>query len=299
MYKNMTMDLIKLINKKIALVPLVLLYSFTTVGAQGSTGASNENLMWYTILGAVFVIAFLVLMVAIYLLNLLKAVVRREEMEKAKAEGKEYVEKAGIWAQLDKEVLTKAVAIEDEDSITLDHDYDGIHELDNHLPPWWKYLFYLTIVFAIVYVGAYHVFGTLPLQEEEYNTQMAEGEKAKAANVSSDEVGIDESTIVFSNDPSVLANGQKVFAMNCAPCHKDDGAGGIGPNLTDEYWISGGSIQDIFKSVKYGFPDKGMISWEPLLSSQQMSDVSSFVMSLKGTNPPNAKDPQGELYVEK
>jgi len=298
MFKNITMDFYKSINKKVAMLPFMFLISMGAVFAQGNASSTDDSMVWLALLGFVFVIALLVLMVAIYLLQLLKSIVQKEAMDKAKAEGKEYVEEKGLWSKLDKEVLTQAVDIHDEESITLDHDYDGIRELDNHLPPWWKYLFYITIVFGVVYIGVYHVFDTMPLQEQEYNNAMSLAEAAKAANVSSDAVGIDESSVVISDDPSVIANGGKVYAMNCAPCHKADGGGGIGPNLTDEYWVNGGSVSDVFTAVKYGFPDKGMISWEPLLSSQQMSDVTSFVMSLKGTNPEGAKDPQGERYIE-
>lgn len=298
MFKNIMMDFYKSINKKIAMVPFMFLISMGVALAQGSTNSSNESMIWLALLGFVFVIALLVLMVAVYLLQLLKSIVRKEGIDKAKAEGQEYVEEKGLWSKLDKTVLTQAVDVKDENSIILDHDYDGIRELDNHLPPWWKYLFYITIVFGVIYIGVYHVFDTMPLQEQEYNTEMALAEEAKAANISSDAIGIDESSVEFSDDPNVIANGKKVFSMNCAPCHKEDGAGGIGPNLTDEYWVNGGSINDIFKAVKYGYPDKGMISWEPLLSSQQMSDITSFVMSLKGTNPNGAKAPQGELYVD-
>ena len=288
------MNVLKSINKKIALTPMAIMFSMFA-WAQG--GAADNSLMWLALLGFVFVVALLVLVVAVYLLQLLKSIVRNEEMEKAKAEGKEYVEAPGFWSQFDKEVLTQAVAIEEEETITLDHDYDGIRELDNHLPPWWKYLFYLTIAFSVVYLLVYHVFSSMPLQEQEYELAMAKAEAAKVANVSADDAGIDETNVVLSTDETILANGQKVFVMNCAPCHKENGAGGIGPNLTDEYWLNGGGVSNIFKAVKYGFPDKGMISWEPLLSSQEMSDVSSYVVSLQGSNPPNAKAPQGELYV--
>ena len=196
--------------------------------------------------------------------------------------------------------MTQAVALEDEQSIVLDHDYDGIKELDNHLPPWWKYMFYLSIFFAVGYILIYHVLGTMPLQVQEYENEIALAEAQKASLIADGGgASIDENNVVYSTDEAVLANGAKVYAMNCAPCHKDNGEGGIGPNLTDEYWINeGGSIANIFSAVKYGFPSKGMISWEPLLSPQQMADVASYVKSINGSNPANAKAPQGELYVE-
>ena len=179
----------------------------------------------------------------------------------------------------------------------LDHDYDGIRELDNHLPPWWTYLFYATVVFAVVYVFLYHVTDTFPLQDEEYAIEVAEASAAAelrmAANVEAG--GFDESTLEYSDDPAILASGETIYTRQCAVCHKADGGGSIGPNLTDKYWIHGATIQDIYTTVKVGVADKGMISWESMLSPEQMRDVSSYIISIGGTNPAGAKGPQGEL----
>lgn len=285
------------INKKVFLLPILLLIAKT--GQAQSVEMDGEALKLLITLGFVFIITLLVLFVAVYLLFVLKTIVKSEAISTAKAEGREYVKEPGLWQQLDRKVFTQAVAIEDEETITLDHDYDGIRELDNHLPPWWKYMFYITIVFAVVYIIVYHVTGTMPLQAQEYENEIAIAEAAKSDAQSKDGgPSIDENSVAYSDAAAVLINGKKVYAMNCAPCHKDNGEGGIGPNLTDDYWLNGGGIKDIFKSVKFGFPDKGMISWEPLLSPQQMSDVSSYIKSIHGTDPANAKGPQGELYVE-
>lgn len=289
-------NLINIFKKGFAIPFLLLLV--TNANAQ-TTELLDEA--WTTLIafGFVFVIALLVLFVAFYLLLVIKTIVKNDAIKRAEEEGREYVPEPSLWQELDRKLFTKAVAIEEEETIQLDHDYDGIRELDNHLPPWWKYLFYITIVFAVVYIGVYHVTGSMPLQQQEYENEIAMAEAVKLSAMSEDSSPtIDENNVVYSDDDAVLANGKKVFVMNCAPCHKDNGEGGIGPNLTDEYWLNGGSIKDIFKAVKYGFPDKGMISWEPLLSPQQMSDVTSFVKSIHGTNPPNAKGPQGEVYME-
>lgn len=279
---------------------VVAIATFLSLGnlVFGQSSASSTNLM--IVLGFTFVVALLVLGVALMMLKLLRTITREQAIKRAEEEGREYVEEPGLWTKLDQQVFTQAVAIEEEASIELDHDYDGIKELDNHLPPWWKYMFYLTIVFAVVYVILYHFTGSLPLQAQEYENAVALAEAEKAKKASTEEAAdIDENNVVFSDDPAVLANGAKVFKINCVACHKENGEGGIGPNLTDEYWINeGGSIQHIFKAVKYGFPTKGMIAWEPVLSPQKISDVASYVKSLQGTNPPNAKAPQGELYVE-
>ncbi|MDW3210472.1 MAG: cbb3-type cytochrome c oxidase N-terminal domain-containing protein [Reichenbachiella sp.] len=241
----------------------------------------------------VLVVMLLVLLVAFYLLVILQVMVREDAIRRAKEKGVEYVEEPSAWSKF-YAGLTDAVPIEKEATIVLDHDYDGIKELDNHLPPWWKYMFYASIVFAVIYMFMYHISGSLPLQTQEYEIAMAEAQ----ANMSEAEAGstIDESNIAFSDDPAVLASGKTVYERNCVACHKAAGEGGIGPNLTDDYWLHGGSIQDIYNTIKNGVPDKGMIAWGDVLSPSKMNDVASYIETLKGTNPPNAKAPQGELY---
>ena len=244
----------------------------------------------------VLVVMLLVLLVAFYLLVILRVMVREDAIRKAKEKGVEYIEEPSAWSQF-YAGLTDAVPIEKESTIVLDHDYDGIKELDNHLPPWWKYMFYVTIVFAGVYLFMYHVSGSLPLQAEEYEIAMAE---AQANIVTVDEgSSIDESNIIFSDDPTVQSSGKTVYERNCVACHKAAGEGGIGPNLTDDYWLHGGSIQETYNTIKNGVPDKGMIAWGDVLSPSKMNDVTSYIYTLRGTNPPNAKAPQGELYQEK
>ncbi|WP_245553803.1 cbb3-type cytochrome c oxidase N-terminal domain-containing protein [Cytophaga aurantiaca] len=194
--------------------------------------------------------------------------------------------------------LTDTVPIEKEEEILMDHVYDGIRELDNNLPPWWKYLFYATIVFGFGYIYYYHFTGTDRLQIGEYNqellvaeTEMVEYRK-HAAN------SIDESNVKMS-DEAGIKEGYTLFQENCIACHGKTGGGGVGPNLTDEYWLHGGGLSDVFKTIKYGVPQKGMISWKSQLSPLNMQQLTSYIMSLKGTNPEKAKAPQGELYIAK
>ncbi|MBI3519165.1 MAG: c-type cytochrome [Bacteroidetes bacterium] len=194
--------------------------------------------------------------------------------------------------------LTDAVAVEEEDSILLDHDYDGIKELDNNLPPWWKYGFYLTIVVAVVYLFNFHVLGTGDLQGKEYEKEMAKAKLEVEEYMKNSANNVDESTVKLLTEASDIAAGKDVFKANCAACHGQSGEGTVGPNFTDEYWLHGGSIQDIFKSIKYGWVEKGMKSWKEDLSPMQIAQVASYIKSLKGTNPPNAKAPQGDLYTE-
>ena len=193
-------------------------------------------------------------------------------------------------------VLTDAVPVEDEEEILLDHEYDGIRELDNNLPPWWVWMFYATIVYAFVYLIYYHVLPYGKTQEEKYIVELQEAEMEKQAYLATAKNLIDENSVVYLEDASDLAAGKKIYMDNCQACHAPDGGGGVGPNFTDDYWLHGGSISDIFKVVKYGVPAKGMIAWESQLNPMQMAQVTSFIRTLSGTIPASPKEPQGEIW---
>ncbi len=188
--------------------------------------------------------------------------------------------------------------IHQEADIDLGHDYDGIRELDNRLPPWWLYGFYMCIVFAGIYLWRYHVAQTAPLSKQEYEISVAQGEAEKAAYLEKAANNVDENTVKLIVDKAELEPAKKIFETTCAACHTATGAGNVGPNLTDDYWLHGGSIKDVFKTIKYGWPDKGMKSWKDDFSPVQIAQLASYVKSLHGTNPPNPKAPQGTLYVE-
>jgi len=194
--------------------------------------------------------------------------------------------------------LTDVVPIEEEESILLDHDYDGIKELDNNLPPWWKYGFYLTIVTGVIYLLHFHVLKTGDLQGKEYDNAMAQAKIEVDEFMKTSANNVDENTVKVLTEASDITAGKDLFIANCVACHGKGGEGTVGPNLTDEYWIHGGSIQDLFKTLKYGWVEKGMKSWKDDLSPIQMAQVSSYIRTLKGTNPPNPKAPQGDLYSE-
>lgn len=180
------------------------------------------------------------------------------------------------------------------DEIIDGHEYDGIKELNNALPKWWLWLFYITIVFAVVYYVRYHVMYTGALQEEEYQNEMIEAARKLSSPATK---VLDETNVTVLTDESSLAEGKIIYDTHCLVCHLSKGEGLVGPNLTDEYWLHGGSIGDIFKIIKVGNPSMGMISWKEQLTPLQMQQVSSFIYKLAGTNPPNAKAPQGEIYV--
>jgi cytochrome c oxidase cbb3-type subunit 3 len=201
------------------------------------------------------------------------------------------------WANLDKKVFTKAVPVEREADYLLDHNYDGIQELDNALPPWWKYGFYITIVVAVIYIFNFHVMGNGKNPSQEY---VAEMEKAKIEMdifEANNKDKVDEKNVPMA-DAAGLATAKEFFMAKCKVCHGEKGEGLVGPNLTDDYWLHKGSLNDIYNTIKMGYADKGMQSWSNDFSPKQMSFLASYVKSLHGTNPPNPKAPQGELYVE-
>ena len=201
------------------------------------------------------------------------------------------------WSLLDRKLFTRAVAVEKEQDVLLDHDYDGIRELDNALPPWWKYGFYITLVLAVIYMLRFHVWHTGPTPEQEYEREMqVAAAQVEAYRQKSGEM-VDEKTVTMA-DAAGIAEGKKIYQTNCFACHGMNGEGGVGPNLTDAYWIHGGTINDVFKTIKYGVPDKGMQAWEKTYSPTQMKNLASYIRSIVGSNPANGKAPQGDLFTE-
>lgn len=189
--------------------------------------------------------------------------------------------------------------VQEEANIDLGHDYDGIRELDNRLPPWWLYGFYACIVFAGVYLWRYHVSHNGALSAEEYQIAVTKAAEAKEAYLAKAANKVDETTVVYQSSSDYLAGGQKIFETACAACHLADGGGSVGPNLTDDYFLHGNDIKDIFKTIKYGYPEKGMKSWQDDYTPAQIAQLSSYVKSLHGTKPSKPKEPQGTLIESK
>jgi cytochrome c oxidase cbb3-type subunit 3 len=190
------------------------------------------------------------------------------------------------------------VPMEMEASLLLDHDFDGIKELDNHLPPWWLGMLYASIVFAVVYILNYHVWHWSPSQSEEYEIAMNEAADKKAlASENNPTSSIDENNVALIADEVQIARGKTIYDGNCAVCHGAAAEGGVGPNLTDAFWLHGGSISSVYQSILHGIPEKGMISWEATLKPLDIQQVSSFIITLQGTNPENAKAAQGDEYI--
>jgi cytochrome c oxidase cbb3-type subunit III len=177
-----------------------------------------------------------------------------------------------------------------------DHQFDGIRELDNRIPPWFTTLFLATIVFAGVYLLDYHVFASSPLQVAEYQSEVTAADVQRRVFLAS-EGTIDENALTAITDAVILKRGGDEFQKYCISCHGPHGGGIVGPNLTDQFWIHGGGIKNVYTTIKMGVPAKGMISWQLVFTPKQIQEIASYVLSLQGTNPVNGKKPEGTLYV--
>lgn len=176
----------------------------------------------------------------------------------------------------------------------LDHDYDGIMELDNNLPPWWLYMFYGTIIFAVIYSMYFFGMGDFK-QQDELNNEIAVAEAQIAKFKEKNGPSIDENSAVLLTDAAQLKDGEEIYSKNCVACHAANGGGGVGPNFTDDAWIHGNTINDLFKTIKYGVPEKGMIPWKSQLNPEQIQNVASYILTeFKGKNVEGGKEPQGE-----
>lgn len=264
----------------------------------------NSHLFQQIMTTTILIIGGLIILAAVLTLlrlseSMSKNIVKQYLADQGKTEEialeKTKLPKKKSWIQR----LTQVVPIEKEEEIVFEHAFDGIRELDNKLPPWWVGMFYITIIIAVGYFFYYEVFEIGDSNIVQYEKEMAQAEAAKKARLAALGSQIDENNVKQLTDADVIAEGQAAFISKCAACHQAEGGGGVGPNLTDEYWLHGGSIQDVFKTIKYGVPSKGMIAWESQLTPPQIQNIASFILSLQGTNPPNPKEKQGELYVVK
>lgn len=238
----------------------------------------------------VVIVNILLLFVFLYFKHVFETLAKDLLPEKA-------VKEKSAWFKINK-VLVDAVEIEHEKDILMDHEYDGIRELDNNLPPWWKWGFYATIVFAVIYLSVYHVFQVADLQIAEFDRSNAEAEIAIAAYKKEQNLNVDENTAVLMMDAGDIKEGKSLFAQNCVSCHGPDGGGGIGVNLSDNYWIYGNDIKNVFSTIKYG-ANNGMRSWNDDFNGVQIQQLASYIIiSLQGTNVPNGKEAQGDLYEQ-
>lgn len=255
----------------------------------------TEILIW-----ALLFTSVLVLVVAILLLKVVKVFVQdslgivpaiQQNSAIELQSGVTQKKKRSLW-----EKIMSLRPISEETDLVMEHKFDGIAELDNPTPAWFMVLFYGTIIFAIGYMFTYHVMDWGKLQEQEYVEELQKAEEDKVAMLmkpGNKANKVNENNVEQSKEPAILQAGATLFKNACAPCHGEHAQGLVGPNLTDEFWLHGGTVKEIFKTIKYGVPEKGMIAWEKTMSAKQISDISSYILSLQGSNPAGAKEPQG------
>ncbi len=252
---------------------------------------------------SVFLLVFLFVLIAISITmravdNITYHLMTEDEKAKLNERGSQSFTDSDWYKKLVATFVRPESTIVSEDQLLLEHDYDGIKELDNNLPPWWVYLFYASIVFGIVYMVRFEVLGADD-QEMELAKEIAQAKIEVAEYMKTAPDMMDEKTVTVLTDPADLAAGKEIFTTNCAACHRADAGGQIGPNLTDEQWILGGGIKNIFHTLVNGGRDgKGMIAWKGTLKPKEMQKVASYIISLKGSNPVDPKAPEGEVWVE-
>ncbi len=257
--------------------------------ADQKTYGGLSAFVFYSMITIIFV-EMLVILVLLYNIRFL---LKTDKAKTAEAEKALITSKSlGAWWNR----FNKFKPVEQEADIALDHEYDGIRELDNRLPPWWLYGFYATIIFGVIYLWRYHVSYSAPLSREEFEIAVKKADEEVKAYLAQKGESVDENTVTVSIDATDLAEGKKIYTAACVACHKDDGGGMVGPNLTDDYWLHGGDISSVFKTIKYGI--NAMPQWQTSYSNKQIAQVASYVMSLHGTNPPGAKAAEGQLFKE-
>ena len=271
--------------------PLVLLAVSSTANPLAIALVTTLELFWWLI--AVNAVFFVILIVELIVMRgMVRSITNADERQEAPATIAD-----GSFADDILTKLTKRVEPEREKDILMHHEYDGIRELDNVLPPWWVWLFYITIGWGVVYFVGMHVINVIPDQEEEYAQELAQAQAEVDAYLAQFSDMVDENTVTLLSDAGTLAQGRGIFQQFCRACHGEVGEGNqVGPNLTDAYWVHGGGINNVFRTIKYGVPEKGMQSWKADLRPSEMQAVASYILSMVGTDPPNAMPPQGELW---
>ncbi|MEK0420364.1 MAG: hypothetical protein RLZZ161_215 [Bacteroidota bacterium] len=277
-----------------ALVGILMLFSHVALAAEpAGKGHELSSILRYTLFAVVIIVelltlAYLLKNVRIFL-NILSPVRKQEVVSERGLTWDAIWQKINGLKPIEKEV----------DLRMKDHVYDGnIVELDNRMPPWLFFMFSSTIIFAFVYIYLYHFTGWGPNPKQEYEIAMAEAAVSKAVYLDKQANTIDENSVALLTDAASLEAGATIYKVNCVACHGDKGQGGVGPNITDDYWIHGGAMTSLYKTITYGVEAKGMKSWKNDIMPADIQKVASYIKSMRGTNPPGAKAPQGERYTE-
>lgn len=283
---------------RILFVAIFIYFFLDYIGSTGDTSIFLENSIMWLVYGIIllFYIAGEICVEAIK--NVLYKTLSPESKAKYDAQAAEAKENQFKWIKEKYKKSLGSKGIEEEHEIILDHNYDGIKELDNNLPPWWVYMFYGTIIFAVVYLVRFEIFNDYT-QKEEYETAVAEAKiKIEEWKKTAKDL-VDVNTVTLLTDASDIKAGQAIFNTNCVACHKADGGGGIGPNLTDDHWILGGGIKNVFHTISEGGrAGKGMISWKSDLKPAEIAQVASYVLGFQGTTPAEPKEAEGEIWVD-
>ncbi len=283
---------------KTLLLVLVLLGTLSALAQQGAEAAaapaagvfSDAKILRY-LLFAVIGLELITIFGMVYWIRYFTGIA---DLEKEKAvERKEKLKDASSWWSR----INKLKPMEEESSLDVGHSYDGIKELDNVTPPWFTIAFIITIIFGLGYLWRYHVANAAPGQYEEYEISVTKANLAKEAYLKLKGDAVNESTVTMVDAAGIDA-GKKLYISNCVACHGNELQGGVGPNLVDDYWIHGGKLGDIFKIIKLGVVEKGMMSWKDVFSADQIAQIASFIKSEHGKKPTGAKEPQGELYKD-
>lgn len=264
-------------------------YALTFMNA----GEAEKGMPWLKVenidLYFMILINLILLFILLYMRRMFKEFMAMARPEKvAEKPTAEAIKKLNV-------MLTDAVAIEEEHTILMQHEYDGIRELDNNLPPWWVWGFFATIIFAVVYLFNYHIFQTSDLQIKAYDKEMAQAKKDIDAYLSKMAMNVDENTATLLTDAGALSSGKALYDANCVACHNPKAEGNIGPNLTDDHWIYGPDVKDLFKTIKYGTPN-GMPEHASKLNPVQLQQVASYILSLPYTK---GKEAEGKQYPKK
>lgn len=290
-------------NRKMIVFSLMFLTTQLVIGQEvESTTEVDKTILTYVMENLVLISGFIVFIIAaFFIINSVLLIVKTQQEQLLKQQGividKSREKSSAFSFDSIMTYLSGLKPIAQEKQMDLGHSFDGISELDNSLPPWWLGLMYGSMVFAVVYMYQYHWSDTEWSSTLEYAEEMKIGEEIKANYLFKMGNKINENNVVLLTDEPSLNEAKGIYSFNCVACHGAEGQGGVGPNLTDEYWIHGGDLRDIFLVIKNGVPEKGMVAWKNQLRPVNIQQLASYIMTLKGTNPPNPKEPQGEIYV--